>query len=99
VPAGLVRELVAGVVAGGLIGDVQDDRADPGVGGGERLEGICSAGGGEHDVAGVAEADDGGLTDPSRGAGHQDLSHVGWGCWPGGHGRGLGGHGVSLRGW
>jgi hypothetical protein len=34
-----------------------------------------------------------------RRAGHQDESRDRWGCWPGGHGRGLGGHGVSPAGW
>jgi hypothetical protein len=43
----------------------------------------------------VAGAVDGG----SRGAGHQDESLERWGCWPGGHRRGLDGHGVSPAGW
>jgi hypothetical protein len=49
-------------------GDVQDDRADAGVGGGQRRQLPLPAGGGEHDVAGLGEVGGGGPADfaPSR---------------------------------
>jgi hypothetical protein len=87
-PAGLGGDLVVGVVDGGGVGDVQDDRADPGVGGGEGLELPGSTGAGEDDVAGVGEADGGGPADPP------EAPVTRMNRWTGG-GAGLAGTGVA----
>jgi hypothetical protein len=88
VPAGLGLDLVAGVVDGGGVGHIQDDRTDPRVGGGEGLQLPRPAGGGEHDVAGVGEAGDG-PTDPpeapSPGSSARRVGVLAWRAraWPG----------------
>jgi len=46
---------LVGAADAGLGGDVQDDRADAGVGGGKGRQRTPATGAGEHDVAGLGE--------------------------------------------